>query len=428
MLTRPLRFAMVTTFYPPYCMDSDGYDVQRWARALTARGHQVDVIHDTDAYRTLTGRVPEIPFEDDGIRIHRLRSQTKFWSSLGVQQLGRPTTHRDRVQELLTGRYDVIHYHNISLIGGPGLWGIGTGIKLHTAHDFWLVCASHTLWRKNKELCTSKRCLRCVTSQGRPPQLWRFTGKMRQMAKHVDAFLAPSHSAAEIHGAFGFGHEMRVAPTISAVSAPRLKAAIGGEIEARPYFLFSGRLEDVQGLDDVIANVPEDMDVDLKIAGIGTDEARLRRLARNNQNIVFLGPQTDEETRSLRRGALAIIAPQKGYEIFPNTILEAFRAGKPVLARDVGPHRDIVKQSGGGLLFQNDDEISSGLREIAKQGENIAEMGRSAFSYFAANWREDVAVDSYFATIREIAEERGLEDLIAKIDDVPSRFESSGPA
>ena len=204
MLSRPLRLAMVTTFYPPYCTDHDGYDVQRWARALTARGHCVDVIHDTDAYRLLTGRVPEIPFEDDGIRVHRLRSKTKFLSSLSVQQLGRPTTHKARLEELLTGRYDVIHYHNISLIGGPGVWSIGTGVKLHTAHDFWLACPSHDLWRDNKELCDAKRCIRCVYRQGRPPQFWRLSRRMRNHAEHVDAFLVPSASAAEIHASFGF--------------------------------------------------------------------------------------------------------------------------------------------------------------------------------------------------------------------------------
>lgn len=428
MLTRPLRFAMVTTFYPPYCMDNDGYDVQRWARALAVRGHQVDVIHDTDAYRILTGRVPEISSEDDNIRVHRLRSQTKFWSSLGVQQLGRPTTHMDRLRELLVGRYDVIHYHNISLIGGPGLWGVGTGIKLHTAHDFWLVCASHTLWRNNKELCDSKRCFRCVVSQGRPPQLWRFSGKLRQMSKHVDAFLAPSHSAKEIHSAFGFEAPIKVVPTISAVSAPRLKTALDATQSERPFFLFAGRLEDIQGLDDVISNFPDDVEAELRVVGIGTDEARLRQLAHGKRNIVFLGPKTDESIRKLRREALAVIAPQKGYEVFPNTILEAFRAGKPVLARDVGPHRDILSKSGGGLLFDSPHEIAGKLERLCGESSEASEMGRKGFAYFAANWREDVSVDAYFDVIRDVAQKKGLTDLISKIDEAPSRFEGKVPS
>jgi len=428
MLTRPLRFVMVTTFYPPYCTNDDGYDVQRWARALTARGHSVDVIHDTDAYRLLTGNVPEVPLEEDGIRIHRLRSPTKFMSTLGVQQFGRPTTHRERLHELLVGRYDVIHYHNISLIGGPGLWQIGTGIKLHTAHDFWLACAGHTLWRNNKELCTSKRCIRCVYAQGRPPQLWRFTGKMKQMSKHVDAFLMPSQSATDLHERFGFSEPMRVAPTISAISAPRLKPALSKPDQNRPYFFYAGPLDDVQGLDQVIPQFGDRLKAELRIAGIGTDEAKLRRLSEKFPKVVFLGPQTEEKIRYLRRNAIAIIAPHKGYDVFPNAILEAFREGKPVVARDIGPNTDIISQSGGGLLFDDMLTLEGHLQLLVNDPGQAAALGRKAFSHFAKYWREDVAIDAYFDIIREIAERRGLEDLIDKINDAPSRFSAQEPA
>ncbi len=426
MLTRPLRFAMITTFYPPYCTNDDGYDVQRWARALTARGHSVDVIHDTDAYRLLTGHVPEIPIEDDGIRVHRLRSPRKFKSTLGVQQLGRPTTHRERLEELLVGRYDVIHYHNISLIGGPGVWALGSGIKLHTAHDFWLACAGHNLWRNNEELCDAKKCIRCVYKQGRPPQLWRFTNKMKQMASHVDAFLMPSQSAADLHVQFGFDQPMQIAPTISAISAPRLKPALGNVHDGRPYFFFSGPLDDIQGLDDVISQFGNDIEADFRIAGIGTDEVKLRRLSENNSNIVFLGPLNAERIRAERRGAMAVIAPQRGYEVFPNTILEAFREGKPVLARDIGPNRDIISQSGGGVLFKTAGELKRHLHLLANDQKYTSELGRKAFSHFAKHWREDVAIDAYFEIIRNIAEEKGLTDLMTKIDDVPSRFVQGG--
>ena len=38
-MKRPLRFCLVTTFYPPFNFGGDGIDVERLARALTARGH-----------------------------------------------------------------------------------------------------------------------------------------------------------------------------------------------------------------------------------------------------------------------------------------------------------------------------------------------------------------------------------------------------
>ena len=42
---------MITTFYPPYNFGGDGVFVQRLSNELARRGHLVEVIHCTDAYR-----------------------------------------------------------------------------------------------------------------------------------------------------------------------------------------------------------------------------------------------------------------------------------------------------------------------------------------------------------------------------------------
>ena len=52
----PLRFCMVTTFYPPRSFGGDAVAVQSLSRALVRAGHEVTVICDDDAYRTLSGR------------------------------------------------------------------------------------------------------------------------------------------------------------------------------------------------------------------------------------------------------------------------------------------------------------------------------------------------------------------------------------
>jgi len=63
MTDRPLRFCMITTFYPPYNLGGDGIFVQRLSNALARRGHTVDVIHCIDAYR-LARRSPMKTNED----------------------------------------------------------------------------------------------------------------------------------------------------------------------------------------------------------------------------------------------------------------------------------------------------------------------------------------------------------------------------
>ena len=56
-----LRFCFVTTFYPPYNFGGDGIGVQRLARALARRGHDVTVVSDTDAFATLSPTLPPAP-------------------------------------------------------------------------------------------------------------------------------------------------------------------------------------------------------------------------------------------------------------------------------------------------------------------------------------------------------------------------------
>ena len=213
-----------------------------------------------------------------------------------------------------------------------------------------------------------------------------------------------------------------VMPTISAVSAPRLKDASEGLGSGRPFVFFTGPLEDIQGVSEIIAGLDEDPGADLVIAGIGRDEGRWRRRAHGKPWVRLIGPQSDRTQRALRRDALAVLAPRQGYEVFPNTILEAFRAGKPVLARRVGPNPDIITRSGAGLLFGSAREACEQIKRLVREPDFAAELGRLGFAFFAENWREDVAIDAYFDLIREVAERRGFEDLIAKIDDAPSRF------
>lgn len=416
MAGQPLRIAMVTTFYPPYNFGGDGIFVQRLARALVNRGHSVEVIHDTDAYRMMSGRAPEVEFEDDGVRVHRLRSPHKFMSSLGVQQLGRPTTHKERLTELLDGRFDVINYHNVSLIGGPGVWKIGTGVKIHTAHEHWLVCPSHILWRNKKERCDSKHCLTCVLRHGRPPQLWRATGKMKKDAAHVDTFVMLSQSAEDNHKRFGFDAPTEVVPSFLPDLPPQLEAATTlQDADARPFFLFVGRLEDYKGLQDVIPHFTEELPADLIIAGTGDYEPALRKQAEGHPSVRFLGHLPPSELRQLYRRAVALVTPSRCYEVFPMVLLEAFREGTPVIAPGHGPYPEIIQKTDAGHLYRTPEQLRTALHRVARDPKHAEILGRHAFAGFAKHWREDVAMAAYFEVIRDAAERRGMFDLVAKL-------------
>lgn len=407
-----LRIAMVTTFYPPFSFGGDGIYIQRLSRSLAVRGHHVEVIHDTDGYRAMTGRTPDIPSDDDGVTVHRLGSAQPMLASLAVQQTGRPVTHRRALNRLLGDRFDVIHFHNISLVGGPGIWACGTGVKLHMAHEHWLVCPTHILWRYNREICDERHCVRCSLSYRRPPQLWRGGTLMERSARHVDRFLTLSQSAADNHRRFGFAPEMEVFPSFLPLSESdgRPPPPSG----TRPYFLFVGRLEILKGLQDVIPVFDADMPADLVVAGTGNHEPALRKLAEGRDNVRFLGNQTMDQLRGLYAGARAVVTPSSCYEVFPLVVLEAFRDSTPIIARNLGPYPEIVTSTGGGQLFSDQTSLRHALLAYANDAASARAHGAAGRRAFDANWSEDVVIARYFALIAELAARKGLTETARK--------------
>ena len=173
-----LRFCFLTTFYPPFNFGGDGIGIQRLARGLARAGHHVTVVHDVDAYNLLhKGPEPSPVAEVPGVEVISLRSGAGALSPLLTQQTGRPIVNGRRIRRILAeGEYDVINFHNISLIGGPGILKYGKALKLYMAHEHWLVCPMHVLWRHGRELCTGRGLFSLHLELPAAPQFWRWTG------------------------------------------------------------------------------------------------------------------------------------------------------------------------------------------------------------------------------------------------------------
>jgi len=418
MAAASLRVAMITTFYPPLSFGGDAQYVRRLAHALAARGVEVEIIFDGDAWRVLSGAIAGAALpEPAGVTVHRLQSLWPLGSTLLTHQLGRPVVQARKLREILAKGFDVIHYHNVSLVGGPGIMSFGDALKFYTPHDHWLVCPTHVLWRHNRELCTGRECLKCNFAYRRPPQLWRATRYLEQQSANVDVFIALSRSVAENHSRFGFSREMMlmspfVGPSTAREPFPRRTAQ-------RPYFLFVGRLEALKGLQELILEFDPALPADLWIAGTGTFEPELRRVAADRPQIRFLGHVPETKLVALYREALAVVAPSLGYEVFPSVVLEAFREGTPVVVRELGPYPQIIEESGGGLLFRDPNELRAALARLAGDGALRARLGASGQRTVETRWSEDTAVAAYLELIRRTAKSRSRPDISAKVDALP---------
>jgi glycosyltransferase involved in cell wall biosynthesis len=421
-MTAPLRVALVTTFYPPLNFGGDGQYVRRFAHALARRGCEVEIIHDADAWRVVGGKatdgpLPPVEPEPPGVTVHRLESRFPLGATLLTQQFGRPVTHGKEIAALLSRNFDVIHFHNVSLVGGPGVLALGDALKFYTAHEHWLVCPNHVLWRHNRELCVGRECLKCSVAFKRPPQLWRSTNLLEKSAAHVDAFIALSKSVADNHRAFGFETPMTLMASFLPDSEVRARPKPASKPKGgRPYFLFVGRLEIIKGLQDVIPQFDDALGADLIIAGAGAYEAELRAIANDRPNVKFIGHTGPDELGALYRGARGLIASSLCYEVFPMVALEAFREATPIVARRLGPYPQIVEESGGGLLFADAAQLREALTLLIQNETLRDRLGAAGRSAIETRWSEETAMGDYFDLIKATALARSRPQVAAKID------------
>jgi glycosyltransferase involved in cell wall biosynthesis len=406
-VSRQLNFLHLTTFYPPYSFGGDAMYTYRLAHALGDAGHKVDVVHCLDSYHLLHSAKPELVFsEHPNVTRHELRSGYKWLSPLLTQQTGRAFLKHRQIREVMDSKaYDVIHYHNTSLLGPEVLTfkpKQGTAIKMYTTHEHWLVCPMHVLWKFGERVCEKPECFRCVIKAKRPPQLWRYTDMLSQASAHVDQFVSPSRFTAQMHAERGFPEPVAHLPYfIDRVDhewrtpAPRP--------HDRPYFLFVGRLEKIKGLATLIRLWSQVTNYDLLVAGTGADEESLKKQAAGNSRIKFLGPLPQQQLGIFYHHALACIVPSLTYETFGIIIIEAFARKTPVIARNLGALPEVVSDSGGGFTFRNDQELLKAIDDIGTRPLLREQLGNRGYEAFLANWSREAHLALYFDFLRKVA-------------------------
>lgn len=394
--------------------------VQRLSEALVRRGHHVTVIHDADAFNMLSPNPEPTPGPDpEGFTIHRLSNTLGPVSNLLTQQFGRPVVNGRRIRRIVDeGDFDVINFHNISLVGGPGVLRIGSALKLYMAHEHWLVCPTHVLWRHRRERCDKKECVRCVLHHRQPPQIWRATGFLERELHHVDTFIAMSEFSRRKHSEFGFPREMEVLPYFLPDLRPGAEEPDdGGPPHDRPYFLFVGRLERIKGLDDVIPLFRGDTGADLLIAGDGEHGETLRALGRGTDRVRFLGRIDPELLARYYRHARALIVPSVCFETFGIILIESFRQGTPVIARNVGPFPEIVKTAGAGELFDDAEDLRLAMARFVSDDGYVERLGEAGRRAFRKHWCESAVVPAYLDLVARGAEKRGMTRILERLEE-----------
>ena len=328
--------------------------------------------------------------DSDSVFLHPIETCLSA-SAIEAYVAGMSTVVMKRFRRLLEKvRPDVVHHHNISLLGYSVLRKLGDYLNLYTAHDYWLFCQQNSLLKFRKSICTKRNCFSCALVIGRIPQLWRYTSSFRKGLAAIDYVLAPSN--------FMRNMLLDEFPQLKVCHIANFAPRPGGdnlatrdEIES-PYFVYLGVLEHRRGLIPFLENYSRShlrKSVGVHFVGTGSIEDCLIDFVRLNHledKVLILGYLPSDEARAQLSNAAALILPSIWLENSPIVALEALSLGLPVIGSDLGGLPEIINQVDPRLVFSwnRPTSIQRSLQYAIRCNRELRGSARAAFdSYFS---------------------------------------------
>jgi len=146
------------------------------------------------------------------------------------------------------------------------------------------------------------------------------------------------------------------------------------------YYLIVSRLIEYKKVDLAI-DAFKKINKRLVIIGIGRDEKRLKKLSKNNKNIIFKGFAKSTELVKYYQNAKAFIHPQ--IEDAGITSLESQSCGTPVIAYAKGGALETVIEGKTGHFFhkQTPEALIKAIKEFEKMKLNPKDCRKNALKY-----------------------------------------------
>jgi glycosyltransferase involved in cell wall biosynthesis len=323
-----------------------------------------------------------------------------IWSTAAARAVGQ-SVRRHQIQ--------IVHVHNLFPAMSPAVIraaGRAGARVVMTLHNYRLMCLPASLLREGRicELCVGHvpwegvrhRCYRGSAAGSAvlasSLTLHRAVGSFGG----VDRFLAVSGFVRDKHVEAGLPADKITVRTNFAWSA---SARTG----PGDHFLFAGRLAPEKGVDTLLRTWAETPDLPpLVVVGDGPEEASLRDAA--PPGVRFLGRVAAQEMPSLMRDARGVLVPSRWYEAaLPRVVLEAYAAGVPVVAADIGALPGGVVEGATGYLVPPEDPAAwaEALRRLSEPGQ-AERMGAGAREVWAERYSPERGLAALEAAYREV--------------------------
>jgi len=162
----------------------------------------------------------------------------------------------------------------------------------------------------------------------------------------------------------------------------------------RPLLLALGRLHRDKAFDVLIRALADIPGAHLMIAGIGPEEHALRALVGNLglwERVHFLGWR--EDVGPLLKAADVFVCPSR-IEPLGNVVLEAWSAGRPVVASDAQGPRELIRPGEDGVLAPREDAaaLSAAIASVLRDSAWAAKLAAAGRARFAADFSEERVV------------------------------------
>jgi glycosyltransferase involved in cell wall biosynthesis len=335
------------------------------ARLMTARGHAVAgfaAAHPLNDPAEYSRFFP--PVTDHASVGHGLGLIAKSRAALRLFRNGEAVRAFDRFADAF--RPDVVHQHGISRQLSASVLAEAHRRKIPTVltlHDYSLRCPAGTLSRTAAHECIAVSCaghrydravrFRCVhdstlASVLAATELLVARG-MKRYERSVDLFLVPSEYVLQRMTESGLP-AARMAVMPNAIETTDTPSGGSGSC-----VVAYGRLVREKGFDVVVEAARRLPGVTFVIAGDGPERASLELQAAGLTNLTFVGRLDPAAVERLLSSAFVVIVPSTWPEPFGVVVLEAWRAGVPVIVSRRGALPEIVEDGRTGLIVPPSD-------------------------------------------------------------------------
>ncbi|MFA6603579.1 MAG: glycosyltransferase family 4 protein [Patescibacteria group bacterium] len=305
---------------------------------------------------------------------------------------------------------DLVHVHNIYHQISPSILPEAKKRQLPvvmTVHDYNLLAPNYSLFHDGRICEVTKpqaywRAVshKCVKGSAAASALTALEMSLHRSLglykRNIDRYIAPSRFVQALLVEYGFD-EKQVSFLPHFVQTADWQPSFSGD-----YALFVGRLSAEKGVETLIRAAAIAKNVPVHIVGTGPDEARLKKLTLELRatNVVFRGFLAGDDLKREYAGARFVVVPSVWYEVFGLVVLEAYAAGKPVVASEIGGLTELVRAGETGIPVSAGDvsDLAGAMRDLWNHPIIAEKMGRVARSWVESYFTPD----QYYAGLMKI--------------------------